>query len=134
MQEVQVTSPSAVAHQDTSNTVLPPAISLQPPSSPDLNGLLARSDTASDGGRSSTSVRDAFEDMKHEVMVNHLYQQQCSRLWVSDGSGEIEGVLLRESRGRYLACPQQLGNSHFAQACAELNFQVRCAPTVPNFR
>lgn len=66
-----------------------------------------------------------LDDIKHEVMVNYLYQQQCSHLWVSDGSGEIEGVLLRKSRGQYMACPPQLGNSPFALACAALNVQVR---------
>lgn len=69
-----------------------------------------------------------LDDIKHEVMVNYLYQQQCSHLWVSDGSGEIEGVLLRKSRGQYMACPPSLGNSPFAMACAALN--VQCAMTV----
>lgn len=66
-----------------------------------------------------------IDDIKHEVMVNYLYQQQCSQLWVSDGSGEVEGVLLRKSRGHYMACPPELGNSAFAMACAALNVQVR---------
>jgi hypothetical protein len=57
-------------------------------------------------------------------MVNYLYQQQCSRLWVSDGSGEVEGVLLRKARNQYLACPPALTGSVFAMACAELNVQV----------
>jgi hypothetical protein len=65
-----------------------------------------------------------MDDIKHEVMVNYLYQQQCSHLWVSDGSGESEGVLLRKARNHYLACPPQLANSPFAIACAELNVQV----------
>ncbi|KAL2134986.1 hypothetical protein VTI74DRAFT_10213 [Chaetomium olivicolor] len=69
-----------------------------------------------------------LDDIKHEVMVNYLYQQQCSHLWVSDGSGEIEGVLLRKARGQYMACPPQLGSSPFAMACAALN--VQCAMTV----
>lgn len=69
-----------------------------------------------------------LDEIKHEVMVNYLYQQQCSHLWVSDGSGEIEGVLLRKSRGQYMACPPQLGSSPFALACAALN--VQCAMTV----
>lgn len=77
-------------------------------------------------GRSvrSTGSSMFLDDIKHEVMVNYLYQQQCSHLWVSDGSGEIEGVLLRKSRGQYMACPPQLGNSPFALACAALNVQV----------
>jgi hypothetical protein len=64
------------------------------------------------------------DDIKHEVMVNYLYQQQCSQLWVSGGSSDIEGVLLRKTRGQYMACPPQLGNSTFAMACAALNVQV----------
>jgi len=72
----------------------------------------------------STQSSTFLDDIKHEVMVNYLYQQQCSHLWVSDGSGEIEGVLLRKSRNTYMACPPQLGNSPFAAACAALNVQV----------
>ena len=65
-----------------------------------------------------------LDEIKHEVMANYLYQQQCSQLWVSDGSGEIEGVLLRKARGHYMACPPQLGSSPFAMACAAMNVQV----------
>lgn len=87
-------------------------------------------------GSSRNSIRSArtgtssmfLDDIKHEVMVNYLYQQQCSHLWVSDGSGEIEGVLLRKARGQYMACPPQLSTSPFSSACAELN--VHCAMTV----
>ena len=73
-----------------------------------------------------------IDDIKHEVMVNYLYQQQCSQLWVGDDSGELEGVLLRKVRGQYMACPPQLGVSPFAIACAALNVQVRHTAT-PSF-
>ncbi|KAI1101297.1 glycosyl transferase family group 2-domain-containing protein [Jackrogersella minutella] len=81
-------------------------------------------------GRSTRSLNSSvfIDDIKHEVMVNYLYQQQCAHLWVSDGSGDIEGVLLRKSRGTYMACPPALGGSTFAMACAALN--VQCAMTV----
>lgn len=76
----------------------------------------------------AASTRSSFvDDIKHEVMVNYLYQQQCSHLWVSDGSGELEGVLLRKSRNNYMACPPQLAHSPFAVACAALN----CAVCIP---
>lgn len=76
-------------------------------------------------GRSvKSNASSIVDDIKHEVMVNYLYQQQNASLWVSDGSGEIEGVLLRKSRGNYLACPAQLGESQFAISCATMNFQV----------
>ncbi|KAK5461395.1 hypothetical protein LTS15_003458 [Exophiala xenobiotica] len=51
-----------------------------------------QSSAASISGKSAHSTKSAFlEDIKHEIMVSHLYQQQCSHLWVSDGSGEREG-------------------------------------------
>lgn len=57
--------------------------------------------------------------LKHEVMVNYIYQKQCTKLWI--GSPDLEGVLLRRSRGDYLACPPQLLDSDLAQACVSLN-------------
>ncbi|KAI2465456.1 glycosyl transferase family group 2-domain-containing protein [Annulohypoxylon bovei var. microspora] len=80
--------------------------------------------------RSAPSINSSvfLDDIKHEVMVNYLYQQQCAHLWVSDGSGDVEGVLLRKSKGSYMACPPALGDSTFAMACAALN--VQCAMTV----
>ena len=68
-----------------------------------------------------------MDDIKHEVMCNFLYQQQCSHLWVSDGSGELEGVLLKKSRHNYMACPPQLVQSEFAEAIATLNVAVSSA-------
>jgi hypothetical protein len=93
---------------------------LQPPASK-FNS--ARNSRNSFSNRSTHS--SAFlDDIKHEVMVNYLYQQQCSSLWVSDGSGAVEGVLLRKAKNMYMACPPQLGDSPFAAACAALNVQV----------
>ncbi|KAI1206660.1 glycosyl transferase family group 2-domain-containing protein [Annulohypoxylon truncatum] len=85
---------------------------------------------SSRGSISERSVNSSvfLDDIKHEVMVNYLYQQQCAHLWVSDGSGDVEGVLLRKSKGTYMACPPALGDSTFAMACAALN--VQCAMTV----
>ena len=65
-----------------------------------------------------------FDNLKHEVMVNHIYHQQCSHLWIGDDSGDCEGVLLRQSRKQYLACPPGLTDSALALACAKLNVQV----------
>ena len=73
----------------------------------------------------STRSITFVEEIKHEVMVNYLYQQQCSHLWVSDGSGELEGVLIRKNRNQYMTCPPALANSPLAAACAALNCPVR---------
>lgn len=122
------------------------AAAIPPPAGPSASGgVLEKTNNASLGANdfelqpptpnlhsSRNSIRSArsgassmfLDDIKHEVMVNYLYQQQCSHLWVSDGSGEVEGVLLRKWKGQYMACPQELGNSPFARACAELNVHV----------
>ncbi|KAK5090282.1 hypothetical protein LTR05_000454 [Lithohypha guttulata] len=60
-----------------------------------------------------------LQGLKHEVMVNYLYQKQATRLWA--GQTEDEGVVLRRGRGEYLACPSQVLNSAFGRACLELN-------------
>ena len=77
------------------------------------------------------STRSSYyvDEIKHEVMVNYLHQQQCSHMWVDDmRSGEREGVLLRKSRNNYLACPPDLVHSHFAMAIGQLNCQVSSFP------
>jgi hypothetical protein len=99
---------------------------------PNYGGSSARRTSMSARSISGQSVRSnassvIMDDIKHEVMVNYLYQQQNAHLWVSDGSGEVEGVLLRKSRGNYLACPAELGESRFAMACAEMNVPVSFA-------
>ena len=81
----------------------------------------------------STRASSVFiDEIKHEVMVNYLHQQQCSSLWVHDNSGEMEGVLLRKSRNNYMACPPALVNSRFAQAVSILNAQVSLAQVTSN--
>ncbi|KAF2636439.1 putative glycosyltransferase family 2 protein [Massarina eburnea CBS 473.64] len=65
-----------------------------------------------------------MEDIKHEVMVNHLFLQQCKKLWIADVSGEIEGVILRKTKGTYLTCPPSLIQSPLAYYCSVMNFNV----------
>lgn len=118
-------TPSSMSEkQDRSGRTSANDVELQPPTprySSRPQSVSARSYRSNKSNNSSMFL----DDIKHEVMVNYLYQQQCSHLWVSDGSGEIEGVLLRKTRGQYMACPPQLGSSPFAAACAALNVQVR---------
>jgi hypothetical protein len=94
----EVCSPSSISEQQSSNSV----------------------------SSSSQSLPSSLtEDMKHEIMMNYLFQQQCSSLWVSDGSGQKEGIMLRKGRGLYLSCPPQLADSPFGLACAKMNLRVR---------
>lgn len=97
---------------------------LLPPKTPNTaNGTRPQSSSASSFAPSNRSSI-YIDEIKHEVMVNYLYQQQCSRLWVNDSSGPHEGVMMRKSRNNYLACPPQLVDSPFGIACAALNCQV----------
>jgi hypothetical protein len=74
---------------------------------------------------SAKSMRSSMiDEIKHEVMVNFLFQRQCSSLWIGDGCGELEGVMLRKTKGVYLSCPPQLIETVFGQACLALNVQV----------
>ena len=50
------------------------------------------------------------------------------RLWLNDASGDIEGVLLRKSRGIYTTCPPTLAESALAEYCSRLNLQVGFPP------
>lgn len=112
------------------NTYVHPLESLQDSSNAtDYSSFTSQPGSVS--AKSTPSNRSVLiEDIKHEIMVNHLYQQQCSHLWVSDSSGECEGVLLRKSKGHYLACPQPLLNSTFARMCTQLNVSVRNLSTL----
>ncbi|CAN8100527.1 unnamed protein product [Discula destructiva] len=67
-----------------------------------------------------------MDDVKHEVMVNYLYKQQCSNVWVAPSNSE--GVLVRKTRGQYEACPRALLDSPFGHSMSLLN--VGCAMTV----
>lgn len=75
------------------------------------------------------STRAAQEDrlvdeIKHQVVLNHLFQHQCSSLWIRDVNQQSEGVLVRKRRNEYLFKPPGLANSQFAEAMMMLNVQV----------
>lgn len=72
-----------------------------------------------------------MEDIKHDVMANYLFQQQCSAQWIDEDTGD-EGVILRKRKGSYLTCPPHLLESSFAQACIALNLHVRKLGTMSN--
>lgn len=74
----------------------------------------------------STASSVFLGDIRHQVMVTHVFNQLCKARWIEDiESGQIEGVVLRKARGQYLACPDELADSPFSAACAALNVQVR---------
>jgi hypothetical protein len=66
----------------------------------------------------------SLDMVKHQVMVNYLYQQQGNNGWRNERSSDNEGVLLRLSRDNYVTCPPQLLESQLASAMSMLNMQV----------
>lgn len=65
------------------------------------------------------------DEVKYEVILNHLFQKQCSALWINDISGELEGTIIRKRKNEYMAVPPALVHSNFTEAMAALNVQVR---------
>lgn len=74
--------------------------------------------TLDDGQRS-------VDDIKHQVILNYLWQKQRGLMWIADTSGRLEGVMIRKNKHEYLYRPPALGSSQFARAMSLLNVQVR---------
>lgn len=65
-----------------------------------------------------------MSDLKCEVMVSWLHQQQLEKLWF-EGSNE-EGIVLKKSKGIYACCPERAGHGdmQFRKAIEALNVKV----------
>ena len=74
------------------------------------------------------SQSDDINEIRCDVMVNWLYQQQMERLWTAGGIDE--GIVLKKSRGAYACCPPDLVENYdgFFQNVERLN--TRAAMTV----
>jgi hypothetical protein len=76
------------------------------------------------GSLRSVGSSSVIEDAKYETMVNYLSQQQRSKAWITEASGDGEGVMICRNRGGYLTCPAELGTSLLASYCTSLNISV----------
>jgi len=84
-----------------------------------------RHESATPSARSvAISESQLADDIRHQVLLNHLHQQQRSLLWIRDSSGAVEGVMIRKGRDNYMYSPPTLSTSIFAQAMKVLNVQV----------
>lgn len=70
------------------------------------------------------SQHEEINEIKCDVMVNWLYQQQMERLWTAGGVDE--GVVLKKSRGAYTCCPADITEEPygFFKAVETLNVRV----------
>ena len=71
------------------------------------------------------SAMDDIRDIKADVMINWLHQQQLEKMW--GNGGQSEGVVLKKSRDNYTCCPPELANyqGDFFDAVRALNVRVR---------
>ena len=67
---------------------------------------------------------DDIIDMKCDVMVNYLHQQQLELMWTAGGMDE--GVVLKKSRDRFVSCPPEMEHNpgELFDAIRELNVRV----------
>lgn len=70
------------------------------------------------------NAKEEINDIKCDMMVNHLYSQQMELLWTA--GGHDEGALLKKSRGQYACCPSDLESepNGFFKAIQTLNVRV----------
>lgn len=70
------------------------------------------------------SALEEIIDIKCDVMVNWLHQQQLESMWSSGGPGE--GVVLKKTRDNFTCCPSELAECRgdFFDAIRALNVRV----------
>lgn len=70
------------------------------------------------------SQAEDINEIKCDVMVNWLYQQQMELLWTAGGYDE--GVILKKNRTQYASCPADLDTEQHGlfRAVEQLNVRV----------
>jgi hypothetical protein len=86
--------------------------------------ISSRSSAAPSSPSIALSEANLANDIRHQVLLNHLYQQQRSLLWIQDLSGTAEGVMIRKGRSHYMYGPPDLAFSVFAREMTALNVPV----------
>ncbi|KAF2154980.1 hypothetical protein K461DRAFT_105444 [Myriangium duriaei CBS 260.36] len=71
---------------------------------------------------------DELRDIRCDVMVNWLYQQQMEMLWTAGAADE--GVVLKKARGNYTCCPPDIMDEPFGFFKSIEMLNVRSAMTV----
>lgn len=81
-------------------------------------------------GEYRMSQHEELNEIKCDVMVNWLYQQQMEKLWTA--GGHDEGVVLKKGKGAYTCCPADIVEEPygFFKAIETLNVRVRTVDTI----
>ncbi len=108
---------------------LPPTGSVNPSSANSISDTGRRESHSIDQRHKSL----ALEMVKHQVMINYLYQQQGNNGWRSSKEGSSEGIVLRLSRENYLTHPASLSESLLLASLKDLNVQVSLDDLLRNY-
>lgn len=73
------------------------------------------------------AAADDILEIKCDVMVTWLHQQQLECMWTNGGVGE--GVVLKKMKDRYTACPSELAETRGDLFDAVRALNVKVAPT-----
>ncbi|KAK0635786.1 glycosyl transferase family group 2-domain-containing protein [Bombardia bombarda] len=80
-------------------------------------------------GDARNNNADTLAEIRNDMMVNYLYEQQLRRQYAS-GLDPYEGVVLKKSRGSFTCCPPQMAAIPGSLYAMVAQMNVRCAMTV----
>jgi hypothetical protein len=73
---------------------------------------------------------EAINDIRSDIMVNWLYEQQLRNQYISGAQDAFEGVVLKKARGTFTCCPPQMAAIPDSLFAVVARMNVRCAMTV----
>ncbi|KAM3069291.1 hypothetical protein ACMFMG_010798 [Clarireedia jacksonii] len=74
--------------------------------------------------RQSLYSNNRLDDIRHQVLLNYLWQKQKGLMWIQDDARQYEGVMVRKDRTEYLCRPQTLATSTFGVAMQTMNISA----------
>jgi len=89
----------------------------------------SRDNTVFPAGDSRNDDADALNEVRNDMMVNWLYEQQNRKQYIM-GDDHFEGVVLKKSRGNFTCCPPKMAAIPDSLFAVVSQMNVRCAMTV----
>jgi hypothetical protein len=86
--------------------------------------MISQTPMSQESTNSQDMAMQRLNEARTELMVNHLWSQQAKLFWYCQE--EDEGVVIKQSRGKYACCPPDLCRPDgFFDAISALNVKVR---------
>ncbi len=80
-------------------------------------------------GDSRNDDADTVSELRNDMMVNWLYEQQLRKQYAT-GMDPYEGAVLKKSRGNFTCCPPHMAGIPHSLYAVVSDMNVRCAMTV----